>query len=152
MTGGGTGSCLFDAAGGAYDELQPGSYLFMDSDYAANEAMPDVFFEHSLFVWTTVMSRPDPTFGAVDAGTKAVSNEPVASQVFRHPRIIYSRAADEHGVVRFDDPECRVAVGDKLMRVPGHCNPTVNLHDWIVGMRDGRVEALWPVAARGAGR
>ena len=41
-------------------------------------------------------------------------------------------------------------VGDKLRLVPGHCDPTVNLHDWYVGIRRQRVECLWPVAGRGA--
>ena len=42
------------------------------------------------------------------------------------------------------------ALGDKLLLVPGHCDPTANLYDWYVCVRDGRVEALWPVSARGA--
>ncbi len=152
VTGGGTGTCLFDAASGAFDEIQPGSYVFMDADYAANEATPGARFEQSLFVWTTLMSRPAATYGAVDAGAKAVSNQPAMSQIHGHAGVTYARATDEHGVLRFDDPACNLAVGDKLMLAPGHCDPTVNLHDWILGMRDGRVEAVWPIAARGATR
>lgn len=66
----------------------------MDVDYAANEATPGVSFEQSLFVWTTLMSRPAATFGAVDAGTKAVSNEPALSQVHGRTGIEYKRCRD----------------------------------------------------------
>lgn len=151
VTGGGTGTCPFDAASDVYDELQPGSYVFMDADYARNEPSPGgALFEQSLFVWTTLMSRPAASFGAVDAGAKAVSANPAPPQIHGHRGIAYARSADEHGVLRFDDPHCRLAIGDKLMLVPGHCDPTVNLHEWFVCIRRGAVEDLWPIAARGA--
>ena len=44
----------------------------------------------------------------------------------------------------------RLGLGDRVWLIPGHCDPTINLHDWYVGVRGGRVEALWPIAARGA--
>ncbi|MBP8255877.1 MAG: DSD1 family PLP-dependent enzyme [Opitutaceae bacterium] len=151
ITGGGTGTFEFDAASGVYDEIQPGSYVFMDADYARNEwagGEPD--FQQSLFVWTTVMSRPDRSIGSVDAGIKSLSNDSGPPQVRGRPDIEYVRGADEHGVLRFNLAERAPRLGEKLMLVPGHCDPTVNLHDWIVGVRDGIVEAVWPVAARGA--
>ena len=54
---------------------------------------------------------------------------------------------DEHGVVA--DPEGVLKVNDKLRLVPGHCDPTCNVHDWYVGIRNGKVETVWPVSARG---
>ena len=60
-------------------------------------------------------------------------------------------ALDEHGVLRLERPEVELAIGDKVRLIPGHCDPTVNLHDWFVGVRNGRVEALWPVSGRGPG-
>ena len=45
----------------------------------------------------------------------------------------------------------RLQIGDKIRLVPGHCDPTVNLYDWYVGIRNGRVAAIWPITARGAG-
>ena len=75
MTGAGTGTYLFEAASSVYDELQPGSYIFMDADYAQNDWTESGIprFEHSLFVWTTVMSRTTPERAIVDAGLKASS-------------------------------------------------------------------------------
>jgi len=59
-------------------------------------------------------------------------------------------AADEHSNIRFNGPHPRPELGEALRLVPSHCDPTVNLHDWIIGLRNDRVECLWPVAARGA--
>ncbi len=61
-----------------------------------------------------------------------------------------TRASDEHGAVAIAQPDADISVGDKLRLIPGHCGPTVNLYDWFVGIRGGRVECLWPIAARGA--
>ena len=58
---------------------------------------------------------------------------------------------NEHGKLALREPSRRLAVGDKLRLIPGHCDPTVNLYDWLVGYRADRVEALWPVSARGLG-
>ncbi len=151
VTGGGTGTHSFDAASGVFDEIQAGSYVFMDVDYARNEPAEGApVFGQSLFVWTTLMSRPADDVGAVDAGHKALSNDSGPPRVKGRPDIEYVRAADEHGVLRFPTPAGAPRVGDKLMLIPGHCDPTVNLHDWIVGVRGSRVESVWPVTARGA--
>ena len=55
--------------------------------------------------------------------------------------------SSEHGVV--DDPGAVLKPNDKLRLVPGHCDPTCNVHDWYVGVRGGKVEVVWPVSARG---
>jgi D-serine deaminase-like pyridoxal phosphate-dependent protein len=60
------------------------------------------------------------------------------------------KASDEHAVLAIDARSAGVRLGDKLRLIPGHCDPTVNLHDWIVGVRGGTVECVWPVSARGA--
>jgi D-serine deaminase-like pyridoxal phosphate-dependent protein len=151
VTGAGTGSYMFEAASNVYHELQAGSYIFMDADYAKNEwtesGIPQ--FEHSLFVWTTVMSTPSRERAVVDAGLKASSIDSGMPRVADYADVEYVKASDEHGVLQITG-ETRFAVGDKLKLVPGHCDPTVNLYDWFVCMRDGRVEALWPITARGA--
>ena len=151
ITGGGTGTCGFDVASGVYNEIQPGSYVFMDADYARNEcADGGPVWEQSLFGWSTLMSRSAADWGAVDAGLKAVSSDSGPPLIRGHCEVEYRRAADEHGVLRFQNPANALAVGDKLMLVTGHCDPTVNLHEWFVGFRGQRVEALWPITARGA--
>ena len=151
VTGGGSGTFMFEIESGAYDEIQPGSYVFMDADYARNEwADPLPRFEHSLFVLATVMSRPTPERIVVDAGLKASSVDSGLPQVWQHPGLTFVRASDEHGVIEVAAGSTTPALGDKLLLVPGHCDPTVNLYDWYVCVRAGRVEALWPITGRGA--
>ncbi|HEY3384202.1 MAG TPA: DSD1 family PLP-dependent enzyme [Vicinamibacterales bacterium] len=152
VTGGGTGTFQFDASSGVYNEVQPGSYVFMDADYAQNldgEGRPVRSFEHSLFVLTTVMSHPIPERAAVDAGLKAHSVDSGMPLVVGVPGARYTRASDEHGILELAGPGTLV-LGQKLRLIPGHCDPTVNLHDWLVCYRGDRVEAVWRVAARGA--
>jgi D-serine deaminase-like pyridoxal phosphate-dependent protein len=151
VTGAGTGSYLFEAASSVYHELQAGSYIFMDADYARNEwtesGIPQ--FEHSLFVWTTVMSAPSSQRVVVDAGLKASSIDSGMPRVAEYADVDYVKASDEHGVLEITGTT-RLKVGDKLKLIPGHCDPTVNLYDSYVCMRNGRVEALWAVDGRGA--
>jgi 3-hydroxy-D-aspartate aldolase len=151
VTGAGTGSFPLELASGAYDEIQPGSYIFMDADYNRNEFDADwPPFEQSLFVWTTVMSRPTAARAVVDAGLKSSSVDSGMPQVWKRPGVEFVNASDEHGVLVIAPGAQAPALGEKLLLVPGHCDPTVNLHDWFVCVRRGTVEALWPVSARGA--
>ena len=153
ITGAGTGTYLFEAASRTYNEIQPGSYIFMDADYGRNRAQDGTAisdFEQSLFVWTTVMSKPNSERAVVDAGLKALSVDSGMPLVADLPGVEYLKASDEHGVLRLTDPKTAVALGDKMRLIPGHCDPTVNMYDWYVGVRSQRVEALWPITARGA--
>jgi len=151
VTGAGSGSFMFEIESGAYDEIQPGSYIFMDADYAKNEsAAPLPAFEHALFVLSTVMSRPAPERAMIDAGLKASSVDSGMPMVWERPGLKCVRASDEHGVIEVAPGAPSPALGDKILLVPGHCDPTVNLHDWYVCIRSGFVEDLWPITARGA--
>lgn len=155
ITGAGTGTFEFEAGSGVFTELQCGSYVFMDADYGRNldrNGQPTAAFEHSLFVWTTVMSRPNDERAIVDAGLKALAFDSGAPIVWDEPAATYDYASvsDEHGKLVFGGAPNRLRLGDKLRLVPGHCDPTVNLHDWYVGIRGDRVECLWPITARGA--
>lgn len=151
VTGAGTGSFPIELASGAFDELPPGSYIFMDVDYSRNAfdaAWPP--FEQSLFVWTTVMSKPTAARAVVDAGLKSLAFDSGMPGVWQMPGVEYVNASDEHGVLTIAPGAQGPALGDKLLLVPGHCDPTVNLHDWFVCVQRGVVESLWPVSARGA--
>ncbi|MDX1374703.1 MAG: DSD1 family PLP-dependent enzyme, partial [Burkholderiales bacterium] len=151
VTGAGSGSYLYEIEMGAWDEIQCGSYVFMDADYARNEwAAPLPRFEHALFVLSTVMSRPVPERAVLDAGLKASSVDSGLPTVWGRQGLRYARASDEHGVLEIAPGAPAPALGEKLLLVPGHCDPTVNLHDWYVCVRGGVVEALWPISARGA--
>jgi D-serine deaminase-like pyridoxal phosphate-dependent protein len=146
VTGAGSGTFMLEVEAGGWDEIQPGSYAFMDADYAKNEwAAPLPRFEHALFVLTTVMSRP-PHAAIVDAGLKASSVDSGMPAVWGK-NLAYTKASDEHGWI---EGSPLPALGEKLLLVPGHCDPTINLYDWYVVYRAGAVVDLWPITARGA--
>jgi D-serine deaminase-like pyridoxal phosphate-dependent protein len=154
VTGSGTGTYRFEAGSGVFTELQAGSYIFMDADYVrdlAEDGGPYRDFEHSLFVYSTVMSRSAKDRAVVDAGLKALAVDSGMPLVHAMPDVEYARASDEHGKLTLHDPNRALRVGDKVRLIPGHCDPTVNLHDWYVCVRHDRVEALWPITARGPG-
>ncbi len=151
VTGAGTGTWQHERDSGVYTELQPGSYVFMDVDYQKNALAPDQHhFEQSLFVLATVMSAPAGDRAVVDAGLKALAVDSGLPQVYGARGLTFVKATDEHGAISVGADAQPLAIGDRLWLVPGHCDPTVNLYDWIVGVRGQRVECLWPIAARGA--
>jgi D-serine deaminase-like pyridoxal phosphate-dependent protein len=151
VSGAGTGSYRWEAASGVYTEVQAGSYCFMDVEYALVEGFPREF-EQALFVVASVMSRPAPDRAVLDAGLKALSVDKGLPRVRGLADVAYQRASDEHGVLRLGPAGGGLRLGDRVWLVPGHCDPTINLYDWYVAVRGDRVEALWPITARGAGQ
>src|SRR5262249_18956219 len=152
VTGAGTGTYPLEAASRVYNEIQPGSYVFMDADYGRNlgdDGQPIHAFKHSLFILATVMSHPTPARAGVDVGLKAHSLDSGMPTVCNVAGAHYSKASDEHGVIELSGPG-KLALGEKVRLIPGHCDPTVNLYDWLVCYRDERVEDVWPISARGA--
>lgn len=152
VSGGGTGSYYFESASGVFNELQAGSYAFMDADYgrildADGKRIDQGEWENAMFLYTQVMSHAKADKAICDAGLKAQSIDSGLPVVFGRDDVEYIKCSDEHGVIA--DPNGALKVGEKLRLVPGHCDPTANVHDWYVGVRGGKVEALWPVSARG---
>jgi len=151
VTGAGTGTWQLERDSGVYTELQPGSYIFMDADYGRNALAPDDHaFEQSLYVLAGVMSVPAPDRAIVDAGLKAFAFDSGPPLVHAAHGLDYVKASDEHGVLAVAPAEAQPRLGERVWLIPGHCDPTVNLYDWIVGVRGAHVEHVWPVAARGA--
>ena len=150
--GGGTGSYYFESTSGVFNELQCGSYAFMDADYgrildADGKRIDQGEWQNALFILTSVMSHVKADKAIVDAGLKAQSVDSGLPVVFGRTDVKYIKCSDEHGVV--EDLGGVLKVNDKLRLVPGHCDPTCNVHDWYVGVRGGKVEVVWPVSARG---
>ncbi|MCA3488263.1 MAG: DSD1 family PLP-dependent enzyme [Rhodobacter sp.] len=150
--GGGTGSYHFEGASGVYNELQCGSYAFMDADYGRildkdGHRIDQGEWENALFLLTSVMSHAKADRAICDAGLKVQSVDSGLPVVFGRRDVKYVKCSDEHGVI--EDPDGVLKVNDRLRLVPGHCDPTCNVHDWYVGVRGGKVEVVWPVSARG---
>ena len=152
VSGGGTGSYYFEAESGVYNELQCGSYAFMDADYGRildrqGKRIDQGEWENALFILTSVMSHAKADKAICDAGLKAQSVDSGLPFVYGRDDVKYVKCSDEHGVI--EDTSGVLKINEKLRLVPGHCDPTCNVHDWYVGVRNGKVETLWPVSARG---
>jgi len=146
VTGGGTGSFLIDAELGVLTELQAGSYIVLDREYEECElAVGDApRFERALFVEATVISANRAEMVTVDAGLKALSTDAGPPVVVGGGR--YAFMGDEHGAVI---GEALPGLGGRVTLQPGHCDPTVNLHDVYHVVDGDMVMAVWPVTARG---
>ena len=152
VSGGGTGSYYFESNSGVFNELQCGSYAFMDADYGRildkdGNRIDHGEWENALFLLTSVMSHAKADKAICDAGLKAQSVDSGLPFIYGRDDVEYIKCSDEHGVI--SDPDGVLQVNDKLRLVPGHCDPTCNVHDWYVGVRNGKVETIWPVSARG---
>ena len=152
VSGGGTGSYYFESNSSVYNELQCGSYAFMDADYGRildqeGKRIDQGEWQNALFILTSVMSHSKADKAICDAGLKVQSVDSGLPFVYGRNDVKYVKATDEHGVI--EDANGVLKVNDKLRLVPGHCDPTCNVHDWYVGVRNGKVETLWPVSARG---
>jgi D-serine deaminase-like pyridoxal phosphate-dependent protein len=85
----------------------------------------------------------------VDAGLKALAMDSGMPVVADNPGLVYQKASDEHGTLLVAADTRAPAAGEVIKLIPGHCDPTVNLYDWLVVTRAGRVEEVWSVTARG---
>jgi 3-hydroxy-D-aspartate aldolase len=152
VSGGGTGTYPFEVGSGLYNEVQPGSYIFMDGDYQLNchkTGAAGGCFQQSLFVYTQVISLPRRGTAVVDAGLKAMAFDSGMPTISDMPSVHYRGPSDEHGILDTGYAACGLELGAKLKLIPGHCDPTANLYDHYVVIRGDRVEAAWPITARG---
>ena len=148
VSGGGTGSYYFESNSGVYNELQCGSYAFMDADYGRihdkdGKRIDQGEWENALFILTSVMCHAKPDKAICDAGLKAQSVDSGLPFIYGRDDVKYVKCSDEHGVI--EDKNGVLKINEKLKLVPGHCDPTCNVHDWYVGVRNGKVESIWPV-------
>ncbi len=152
VTTGGTGTAEICAIYPAVTEVQPGSFIFMDTDY--QRALGPVYAS-ALTVLSTVISRPAPQRAIIDAGLKSLSTDSGMAQPRDLPGVRYSHFGDEHGLLEWDAGETAgpagraLQIGERLELIPSHCDTTINLHDTYYAHRRGRIAAIWPIAARG---
>ena len=150
ITGVGTGCFDLEVNEEVYDEIQVGSYAFMDAHYSSlkhdRKLNNSNNFENSLFILTGVMSKALQKHAVVDAGLKSIAVDSGLPKTI-NSELEYIKCSDEHGIIA--DPDNILKINDKIRLIPGHCDPTCNLHDWYVVVKDTKVIDLWPVSARG---
>lgn len=145
VTTGGTGTSEFCAAYPGITEVQPGSFIFMDTDYR-NAVGP--VYSNSLTILATVISKPDAHRAVIDAGLKTLPTDSGFAEPKALPGITYMPYGDEHGILSWEEGP-GLAIGDRVELIPSHIDPTINLHDFFYAYRNGVIQEIWPVAARG---
>ena len=148
MSGGGTGTFNITGSIPEMTEVQAGSYVFMDSTYGNVEGVGEQF-DCSLSVLATVVSRPAPDRMIVDTGLKVLAKEFGVPQPLDITGVEMTGLSEEHGKMQVSDVNVSLTPGDKIEILPSHCCTTVNLHDRYYGIRNGIVESVWEIAARG---
>lgn len=144
VSGGGTGT--FDLTGNTpgIDEVQAGSYIFMDSTYQKT----GVPFEQALSIYVTIISKSSSEKYILDAGMKAISQDNGLPLVMGHPDWKITSVNEEHAYLSTPGGS-DLRVGDKIELIPSHGCTTINLHDRYYALRDDRIEAVWKIEARG---
>ncbi len=153
FSGGGTGTYNIQHLVPGFTDVQVGSYLFMDMQYLAiggedgNPVYSD--FASSLTVLGTIVNNRFPGRLTTDAGAKALTLNLPRPGVVGEPGMDYNPGSDEFGTITFKDASKTYKMGDRLEMIVPHCDPVVNLYDYIYGIRKDRVETVWPITARG---
>jgi D-serine deaminase-like pyridoxal phosphate-dependent protein len=146
-TGGGTGTFVDDCELKVLNDLQPGSYVFMDVQYAEALAGHEGHaWQQSLFVRSTVVSANHADWVTVDAGLKALATD--AGDPIWAGGSAYAWFGDEHGFLS-QPAQGRLHVGDQIELVPPHCDPTVDRYDAVHLVRGDTLVDLVPIDARG---
>jgi D-serine deaminase-like pyridoxal phosphate-dependent protein len=155
ITGGGTGTHRIDTELGTFTELQVGSYIFMDSQYAACDITGNTEppFEFALMVDVRVISANTPGMRTVDAGYKTLATDGGIPRVLAGmpPETEYLFMGDEHGAL-ISNADPAPGIGERVILSASHCDPTVNLYDSYHVVRGDTLIAIWPVDARGRSR
>jgi D-serine deaminase-like pyridoxal phosphate-dependent protein len=153
FSGGGTGTYNIMPRVTGLTDVQVGSYIFMDCQYIeiGGEADENVFddFASSLTVLTTVLNTYFENSITTDAGAKALTLNKPGPWVIGEKSFAYNAGSDEFGVIRYEKAERSYKVGDRLELIVPHCDPVVNEYDQMYAIRKDRVEAIWPILARG---
>ncbi|PLN81900.1 hypothetical protein BDW42DRAFT_168082 [Aspergillus taichungensis] len=145
VTTGGTGTAEFCATVPGVTELQPGSFIFMDTDY---RNAVGTFYSNSLTILSTVVSQQGPRAVTIDSGLKSLTTDSGLAEC-KDSRYTYGVLGDEHGSLTWEEGTPPLSVGDRVEIIPSHIDPTVNLHDFYYAYRGGIITEIWPVDSRG---
>jgi 3-hydroxy-D-aspartate aldolase len=153
LSGGGTGTFDIDPDARVLNELQVGSYIFMDKQYNDVWTKPGAAppFETSLFVQTTVISAHRDGLATTDAGLKAFATDAGSPAIARGAPdgANYFFYGDEQGGIIYPPGGRQLRPKDVVSCVVPHCDPTVNLYDCYHVVRGETLEFIWPIEARG---
>ncbi len=152
VSGGGTGAQHLAQPAGL-TEHRSGTYVYNDLSCVRSDKA--TIAQCAMTVLVTVVSTASPGYTTVDGGSKTFTNDGVRPDssngyVVEYPDAFLERMNEEHGILNTARSATKPAVGDKVRIIPNHACGTTNLHDYVAAHRGGQVEAIWPIAARGA--
>lgn len=157
VSGGGTPNYDHTNETPGITEMRVGTYIY--NDRMMVDAGAATLDDCALTVWATVISRPEPHRAVIDCGSKTLSSDvmpggriPGYGLLLDYPDAVIERLTEEHGMVDLSRSGARPALGERVRIIPNHVCVVTNLHNEVVASRGGRVEAVWPVAARGLTR
>ncbi|KAK2756933.1 hypothetical protein FQN54_004901 [Arachnomyces sp. PD_36] len=145
VTTGGTGTAEFCASVPGITELQPGSFIFMDTDY---RNAVGTFYSNSLTLLSTVVSKQGERQVTIDTGLKSLTTDSGLAEC-KDSRYTHNNLGDEHGSLTWEEGTPALEVGDRVEMIPSHIDPTINLHDFYYAYRNGVIEEIWTVDSRG---
>jgi D-serine deaminase-like pyridoxal phosphate-dependent protein len=143
---GGSGTFPYCVEQPGVTEVQVGGAIFSDMCYRTKYHLD---FPFALTLLATVTSRPAPTRIILDAGKKTLSGDTAMPLPIGLPEIANLRLSAEHMTIELAAASAEPRVGERVEIVVGYSDTTVHLHDEIIGIRNGRIEVVWPIAARG---
>lgn len=145
VSGGGTGTYSVTGTFPGITEVQAGSYVLMDATY--QKRIPE--FDCALTVYSSIVSRPSDELAVADAGLKTMTNDMGLQTIKDLSGAQLIRQSEEHVKIQLPGPSCSLRPGDKIHMYPSHVCTTMNLHDRVYGVRDGMLETIWEISARG---
>ena len=142
---GGSGSYTITSHIPGVTEIQAGGAILGDITY--NHW--GVETHNALFIQASVISRPSADRAIIDAGFKTMSKDVFIPELVEHPGVQLVDLDAEHGYLKIDDPQNKLALGDRLNFIVGYGDSTTFLHDRLIGTRNGSVDNIWKIEARG---
>ena len=154
VSGGGTPALFNAQALPMLTEHRAGTYIYNDVMTVASGAA--TWADCAMQIRATVVSRPTDARAVIDAGTKVLTSDQYHVKGYGHlmeyPEAVVTGLSEEHGIVDLSACPERPKIGDVVSVVPNHCCVVSNMVDEVYGVRGGKVEVTWPVAARGTVR
>ena len=132
-------------------EHRAGTYIY--NDVMMVTAGAATWDDCAMRVRATVVSRPTDTRAILDTGSKVLTYDQYFAkgygQIVEYPEAAVASLSEEHGMVDLSRSAQKPHVGEVVNVIPNHCCAVTNMMDEVYGVRNGRVEVVWPVAARG---
>ena len=148
VSGGGTGNEAYSKQIGC-TETRSGSYIYEGMQRVGPETVnPETC---ALRMIVTVVSTPVANRIIIDGGMKTFTSYPPIpyGYIIEQPEVEIYGMSVEHGHIDVSGSSHRFQVGDQLSVIPVHQGMTSNLHDELIAVREGQVEASWPIEGRG---